>query len=194
MNKTITVAEWSLLKYNNHSSQSMNFDWEDIIASIDARQYISANTVSLLSNNNTNNRSRGNSYRTDLNNMNPNLLDSNSRFFTYRHRIKIDIREYNHSRNLDLEHLNRNGRNWDVTTTLWHILRKKTYNKSKHSKLQTFAIKTSNHLLPTLYTKQRQYPSIYQTSSCIFCNQSDDIQAHWTTCPDMKDLWISIIQ
>ena len=75
----------------------MNFDWEDIIASIDARQYISANTVSLLSNNNTNNRSRGNSYRTDLNNMDSNLLDSNSRFFTYRHRIKIDIRKYNHS-------------------------------------------------------------------------------------------------
>ena len=30
-------------------------------------------------------------------------------------KFKIDIKEYNYSRNLDLEHLNRNGRNWDVT-------------------------------------------------------------------------------
>ena len=117
MNKTITAAEWSLLKCNNHSSQSMNFDWEDIIASIDARQHIPANTVSLLSNNNTNNRSRGNSYRTDLNNIS-NLLDNNSRFFNYRHKIKIDIRKYNNSRNLDLEHLNCNVQNWNVITIL----------------------------------------------------------------------------
>ena len=63
----------------------------------------------------------------------------------------------------------------------------------KNEFLLTFFIKLSSGTLPTLHNKRIRYPSTYVQFTCLYCRTATNIQDHWSWCPHMKLIWLTVL-